>query len=84
MRKVTHIAPPDANGKIIGRNVQQEGVILEYFRALRVCTSVTYARYTVTTEAYPDSPRTTDAECNNAQAASIVGALEYYLYPLGY
>ena len=79
MRKVTHIATPDANGKIIGRNVQQEGVIFEYFRLLRVCTSVTYARYTVTTEAYPDSPRTTDAECNNAQVESVVGALDFII-----
>ena len=57
VREVTHIAPPDANGKIIGETITQEGVIEYPLDDLMLCASVTGAKYTTTTEVYPDSPR---------------------------
>ncbi len=79
VRKVTHIAPADPDGTIIGSEVVAEGVILYDFKALGLCAGVTDARYTTTTEVYPDSPRATPAQCNDAQAAAAVAALEFAL-----
>lgn len=73
---VTHIAPPDANGQIIGADVTQPGVIHYPFKALGLCAGLTDARFTTTTEVYPDSPRATDAICNAAQVAAVRGGLE--------
>ena len=84
MRKVTHIAIPDVRGKILAHAVPQEGVILFPYGQANVCASVTDSQFAVTTEVYPDSKGMTQEQCNSAQVASIVGALEYYLYPLGY
>ncbi|WP_318479726.1 M14 family metallopeptidase [Photobacterium leiognathi] len=77
VRHVTHIAPPDDNGNIIGEAITQEGVINYPLKALGLCASVTDAAYTSTTEVYPDSPRVTEEECNMAQVAAIKGALDY-------
>ena len=77
--KVTHIAPPDDNGEIIGAKVQQEGVIYYPAHDLFLCSSVTDARYAVTTEVYPDSVKATDAQCNDAQVACVVGALDFLI-----
>lgn len=77
VRHVTHIAPADSDGNIIGEPITQEGVINYPLKALGLCASVTDALYTSTTEVYPDSPRVTDQECNIAQVAAIIGALEY-------
>ena len=76
---MTHIAPADPDGTIIGSEVVAEGVILYDFKALGLCAGVTDARYTTTTEVYPDSPRATPAQCNDAQAAAAVAALEFAL-----
>lgn len=78
VRKVTHIAPPDESGKIIGEEVVQEGVIaIPSPKTLGLCAGVTNAEYATTTEVYPDSPRATDDICNDAQIACIEGALRY-------
>jgi hypothetical protein len=77
--KVTHIAPADADGNIIGSPVVSEGVILYPFRELGLCAGLTDARYTSTTEVYPDSPRATPDECNAAQAAAVCAALDFAL-----
>lgn len=77
--KVTHIAPADAQGQIIGSEVVSEGVILYPFVQLGLCAGVTDARYTTTTEVYPDSPRATPEQCNAAQVAAVCGALDYAL-----
>lgn len=79
VEKFTHIAPPDAAGEIIGSPVIAHGVIEYPLRELGLCPSITGARYTTTTEVYPDSPRTTPAECIRAQVAAIVAALDYAL-----
>ena len=81
MAKVTHIAPPDAQGLIIGSPVVAQGVIEYPLKALGLCASITDARYTTTTEVYPDSPRATPAQCNDAQAAAIRAAIDFALAP---
>ena len=77
--KVTHIAPADANGQIIGSPVVAPGVIHYPLAELGLCAGVSKARYTTTTEVYPDSPRTSPEECNRAQAAAACAAIEYAL-----
>eukprot|EP01051_Picozoa_sp_SAG22_P004249 SAG22_NODE_223_length_14745_cov_16.175065_6_plen_349_part_00 len=39
VRKVTHIAPPDASGNIIGEKITQEGVITYPTKSLGLCSS---------------------------------------------
>ena len=77
VRAVTHIAPPDANGNIIGEPITQEGVIEYPLETLMLCASMTGAKYTSTSEVYPDSPTASADECNAAQVACVVGALGY-------
>ncbi|MCW8195994.1 M14 family metallocarboxypeptidase [Proteobacteria bacterium 005FR1] len=77
--RVTHIAPADENGEIIGVAVEQEGVINYELKALGLCAGLTDARYTTTTEVYPDSPRVTDEQCVLAQVAALTGGLDYLI-----
>jgi hypothetical protein len=77
--KVTHIAPPDGNGQIIGADVQQHGVIHYAARELGLCMRATEAPFVSTTEVYPDSPRVTAEDCNRAQVAAVCGALDFAL-----
>lgn len=79
VERVTHIAPPDAAGEIIGSPVVAHGVIEYPLRELGLCPSITGARYTTTTEVYPDSVRTTPADCTRAQLAAICAGLDYAL-----
>ena len=76
---VTHIAPADAAGQIIGSDVVAPGVILYPFRALGLCAGMTGAHFTTTTEVYPDSPRATPEQCNAAQAAAVCAAIDFAL-----
>jgi hypothetical protein len=77
--KVTHIAPADPDGTIIGSPVVAPGVINYALRELGLCAGVTNARYTTTTEVYPDSPRATPEQCNAAQVAAARAAIEFAL-----
>lgn len=77
--RVTHIAPADDNGEMIGSKVVAPGVIEYPVAELGLCAGITGAQHVTTTEVYPDSPRTTPAECNAAQVASIVAALDHVL-----
>lgn len=77
--KITHIAPADANGQIIGSDVVATGIIQYPMRQLGLCAGITGARYTTTTEVYPDSPRATPDQCNAAQAAVACAAIEFAL-----
>lgn len=79
VKQVTHIAPADKDGNIIGSEVEQEGIIYYDVRSLGLCTSMTDAAFTTITEVYPDSPTVTVQDCNNAQVAAIEGALNYVL-----
>lgn len=77
--KVTHIAPADAKGQIIGSDVVSPGVILYPFKALGLCAGLTDAPFTTTTEVYPDSPRATPEQCVDAQVAAVVASIDYAL-----
>jgi Succinylglutamate desuccinylase / Aspartoacylase family len=77
--KVTHIAPADAKGQLIGSDVVSTGVIEYPLRKLGLCPSITGARFTTITEVYPDSPRSTPAQCNDAQVAAVCAALDFVL-----
>ena len=77
--KVTHIAQPDENGKLIGEPIQQPGVINYAKATLGLCASVTDAPLVSTTEVYPDSANATPEQCIQAQVAAVVGALDYLL-----
>ena len=77
--KVTHIAPADNEGKIIGSPVVSAGVIHYPFKRLGLCAGITNARYTTTTEVYPDSPRATAEQCNAAQVAAVCAAIDFML-----
>jgi hypothetical protein len=79
VEKVTHIAPADANGDIIGSPVVAPGVIRYPLRALGLCAGITDARYKTTTEVYPDSPRASAEQCNAAQATAVWAALDFVL-----
>ncbi|MDM7859186.1 M14 family metallocarboxypeptidase [Alteromonas sp. ASW11-36] len=76
---VTHIAPADEHGKIIGADVQQKGVIHYDKRKLFLCGGFTDAPYVTTTEVYPDSPKATPQQCIDAQIAAIQGGLGHLL-----
>jgi len=80
---VTHIAPPDDKGEIIGSPVVEHGVILYPFKALGLCAGLSDAPFTTTTEVYPDSPRATPAQCIAAQVAAVCGALDHALASVG-
>ena len=79
VKRVTHIAPADAKGEIIGSPVVAPGVINYPFKSLGLCAGITDARFATTTEVYPDSPKATPEECNAAQAAAVCGALDHAL-----
>ncbi len=76
---VTHIAPADANGEIIGSPVVAPGVINYPVVALGLCAGITAAPYRSTTEVYPDSPRATPEQCNVAQATAVCAAIDFAL-----
>lgn len=77
--EITHIAPADDNGEIIGSPVVAAGVIRYPLRALGLCAGLTSARYRTTTEVYPDSPRATAEQCNAAQVAAVRAAIDFAL-----
>jgi hypothetical protein len=79
VERVTHIAPADAKGEIIGSQVVAPGVIRYPLKQLGLCAGITDARYTTTTEVYPDSPRATPEQCNDAQVAAVRAAIEFAL-----
>ncbi|MGE0333137.1 MAG: M14 family metallocarboxypeptidase [Ramlibacter sp.] len=79
VRQVTHIAPADEQGEIIGTPVVDPGVIRYRFSEWGLCASVSGARCTTTTEVCPDSPRATPAQCNAAQVAAVRAAISFVL-----
>lgn len=77
VEQVTHIAPADDKGEIIGSPAVDRGVIRYPLRALGLCAGITGAPLTTTTEVYPDSPRATPDQCHEAQAVAVVAAIEF-------
>ncbi|MCV0437094.1 MAG: M14 family metallocarboxypeptidase [Hydrogenophaga sp.] len=82
VERVTHIAPADAQGSIIGAPLFRRGVIRYPYKAIGLCPGITGARYTTTTEVYPDSPRATAEQCIAAQVAAVSAAIDFVLDPL--
>ncbi len=80
---VTHIAPPDAAGQIIGADVAQRGVINYPFSELGLCAGMTDARFTSTTEVYPDSQSATSEQCVAAQVAAVDAGVDFVLRQSG-
>jgi hypothetical protein len=77
--KVTHIAPADRDGKLIGSPLVAPGLIVYALRELGLCAGITRARFRTTTEVYPDSPRTTPEQCIAAQVVALCAALDFAL-----
>ncbi|MGH8128383.1 MAG: M14 family metallopeptidase [Gammaproteobacteria bacterium] len=77
--KVTHIAPADDKGEIIGSPMVAPGVINYPLRKWGLCAGITAARCRTTTEVYPDSPRATPEQCNEAQVAAVRAAINFAL-----
>ncbi len=79
VEKVTHIAPADSNGQIIGLTTVSPGVVLLPFKSIGLCAGMTAAKFTSTTEVYPDSARATPAQCNDAQLEAVCAGLDFLL-----
>ena len=79
VRKVTHIAPADARGMLIGVPIESDGVINYDMKKLFLCGGFSNAEYSTTTEVYPDSPKVNAENCNLAQVMAIVGGLDFIL-----
>lgn len=79
VQRVTHIAPADAQGGIIESPLVAHGVIHYEMQALGLCASISGARYTSTTEVYPDSPRATPEQCIAAQVAAACAGVDFVL-----
>ncbi|MGK0269136.1 MAG: hypothetical protein ACI8Y3_001755 [Paraglaciecola sp.] len=77
VQKVTHIAPADESGRLIGEILQQNGVINYATKALSLCAGLTDATFVSTTEVYPDSPKVDAENCIQAQVAAVIGALNF-------
>lgn len=77
VKLVTHIAPPEKDGKLMGIDLIQEGVIGKYIKIRGLCAGVTNAPFATTTEVYPDSPTATPEQCNQAQVACVTSGLTY-------
>jgi hypothetical protein len=79
VRKVTHIAPADEKGNLLGTPMESDGVIYYDMKKLFLCGGFSDAEFTTTTEVYPDSPKVTDEICNQAQVAAVCGGLDFIL-----
>jgi len=79
VKKITHIAPSDENGEIIGVKATQEGVINYEIAKLGLATGMTDCIYSTTTEVYPDSEDVDDEICIQAQVAAVCSGLDYVI-----
>jgi hypothetical protein len=79
VERITPIAPADEQGRIIGSPQVARGVIQYELQGLGLCASITGAKYTTTTEVYPDSPRATPEQCIEAQVTAICAGLDFLM-----
>eukprot|EP00656_Telonema_subtile_P011742 TRINITY_DN15841_c0_g1_i2.p1 TRINITY_DN15841_c0_g1~~TRINITY_DN15841_c0_g1_i2.p1 ORF type:complete len:265 (-),score=26.58 TRINITY_DN15841_c0_g1_i2:110-904(-) len=79
VRAITHIAPADAENRIVGLPLTQDGVVNS--KRDGKGKGVTNAVFATTTEVYPDSKSNpvTSEQCNQAQVAAITGGLDYII-----
>ncbi|MCE4537765.1 M14 family metallocarboxypeptidase [Pelomonas sp. P7] len=80
---VTHVAEPDADGRIIGCPLLSPGVIGFEVTRRSLCAAITAARFATTTEVYPDSPRATPQQCIAAQVTAVRAAIAHALAHAG-
>lgn len=76
VKEVTHIVK---DASIMDIPVSMPGLVAVDAKSLFLCSSVTNATFTTTTEVYPDSKGVTDEECNRAQVAAVTGGLDFVL-----
>lgn len=76
---VTHIAPPDPQGRIIGCPVVAPGVVQYPAKRLGLCFGITDAPLRTTTEVYPDSPKASPEQCIQAQVTALRAAIDFAL-----
>jgi hypothetical protein len=79
VQRVTHIAPADDKNEIIGSPVVAHGVIHYAMKEAGLCAGITGARYTCTTEVYPDNPHATPEQCIAAQVTAVCAGVEFVL-----
>ena len=79
VEQVTHIAPADDDGQIIGTDIAGRGIINYPNSELGLCVGITGARFTTTTEVYPDSDNATPENCIDAQVAAVCAGLDFAL-----
>jgi Protein of unknown function (DUF2817) len=79
VQQVTHIAPTDKDGRIIGEKISQTGVINFAVKDVGLCSGYGQCAYTTTTEVYPDSPKVNAENCILAQVAAVKGGLDYLI-----
>lgn len=77
VERVTHIAPADEHGNIIGSPQVARGVIEYNMLELGLCGAISHARCTTTTEVYPNSLLATTEQCVQAQVAAVKAALDF-------
>lgn len=75
--QVTHIAPTDDHGCIIGVPIEQHGVINYDVVGLGLCAGMTTAAFRTTTEVYPDSASVDEENCISAQVAAVCGGMDF-------
>lgn len=79
VKKVTHIAQADSDGCLVGDKVCSEGIIQFPAKSLFLCMGFSGARFTSTTEVYPDSSKTNPEQCIDAQVACVLAGIKYAL-----
>jgi len=79
VEQITHIAPCDDEGRLLGDVARQKGVVNYACADLGLCTSLTKATYTTTTEVYPDSGSVTPEGCIKAQVTAVEAALDFVI-----
>lgn len=77
--EVTHIAPSEEEGKMLGFPVVSPGIVEYDNNAYHLCATITGAPFTTTTEVYPDSAETTPEACIRAQVVTVRRAIEFAL-----
>ena len=77
VEQVTHVAPADEQGRLIGELLEQWGVVNYAARSSGLCMGMTDSEFVTTTEVYPDSPKVDGENCIVAQVAAVCGGLDY-------
>ena len=77
--QVTHIAPSLPGETVLGYPVIGQGIVEYDNNAWHLCSTMTGAPFTTTTEVYPDSAKTSPQECTRAQVVTVRRAIEFAL-----